>query len=324
MVTTIDPRFRHAGIAGGPRRKAERADLVAEPRAPDQQPDAEGGAQRHEQRHVQRRPTQRGAEEIEQPAEPRQLRTRRESARARLHGADRFEHRDQQIDHQAGGDEVEHDRGDDDVAAALRLQIRRDQRPERAEKEGEADRQRQVQPPGQHCAKRQGDDGDAETTEIGLPLAADVEQPAMESDGDGEPGEDEVRRVIEREADALAIAERALDHQPRRLDRAFADDQHDEPGDEEGDDEIDQRDHPEIDPDRQLGIGTAHMRLTGSASGLRPVGLARVRLARAAFPDRYGLARRDARTDCARPPTNGRRDLGNCRNSHPRTLLRAA
>ena len=57
----------------------------------------------------------------------------------------------------------------------------------------------------------EADQRDAEAAEIGLALAADVEQAGMEGDGDREAGEDEVGGVEEREADALAVAERALD-----------------------------------------------------------------------------------------------------------------
>ena len=113
--------------------------------------------------------------------------------------------------------------------------------------EGQDDRQRQVQPPGQDAAEGQRHRRDAEPADIGLALAADVEQPAMEGDRDGEPGEDEVGGVVEREADALAIAEGAAQHQHRRLDRALADREDDEPGDGEGDDEVDQRDQPVVD-----------------------------------------------------------------------------
>jgi hypothetical protein len=47
--------------------------------------------------------------------------------------------------------------------------------------------------------------------DIGLALAADVEQAAMKSDGDRKSGEDEVGGVVQGEADALAVAEGALD-----------------------------------------------------------------------------------------------------------------
>ena len=57
----------------------------------------------------------------------------------------------------------------------------------------------------------EADDADAEAGDIGLALAADVEQAAMEGDGDRKTGEDEVRRVVERVAEAGAAAECAVD-----------------------------------------------------------------------------------------------------------------
>jgi hypothetical protein len=45
----------------------------------------------------------------------------------------------------------------------------------------------------------------------------------MEGDRHGKAGEDEVGRVIEREADVAAAAEGAVDHRPGRLPRVFAD-----------------------------------------------------------------------------------------------------
>ena len=91
-----------------------------------------------------------------------------------------------------------------------------------------------MQPPGQDRSKAEADQRDAEAADIGLALAADVEQAGMEGDGDGEAGEDEVGGVVEREADALAVAERAVDHEPHGLERVLADDEDDQAGDEEG------------------------------------------------------------------------------------------
>ena len=118
---------------------------------------------------------------------------------------------DQQIDHERRGDEVEHDGGDDDVAAALGLQIGRDQRPSAPTSAAASDGQRKGQPPGQHAVEGQADERHAEAGDIGLALAADVEQAGMEGDRHREPGEDEVGGVEQREADALAVAEGAVD-----------------------------------------------------------------------------------------------------------------
>ena len=80
----------------------------------------------------------------------------------------------------------------------------------------------------------------------------------MESDGDRQPGKDEIRRVVQRETDTLAIAEGTLDKQGSSADRAFADQKHHEAGDEKGNDEIDERNDAVVDPAGQFCIGRAH------------------------------------------------------------------
>ena len=84
-----------------------------------------------------------------------------------------------------------------------------------------------VQPPRQRRIEGEADERHAEAADIGLPLAADVEQAGMEGDRDRQAGEDEVGGVEQREADALAIAERAVEHEPHGLERVLADDQDD-------------------------------------------------------------------------------------------------
>ena len=55
------------------------------------------------------------------------------------------------------------------------------------------------------------DERDAEARQRRLALAADVEQPGMIGDRDGEADEDEIGHVEQREAEPLAGAEAALD-----------------------------------------------------------------------------------------------------------------
>src|SRR5690606_34509355 len=100
--------------------------------------------------------------------------------------------------------------------------------------------------------------GDADAADIGLALDADIEQAGMEGDGHRQPGEDEIGRVVERIADALARAEGAGDHQRGGPERIFAHDENDETGDQEGHREIDQRDEPVFRPVRQLCERCAH------------------------------------------------------------------
>ena len=253
-----DARFRNARIARRLGREAHGANLVAERRAPDQQPNEQAGRQRQQEGDIERRVAHRVAEYLQQPAELRQLPAFQEDARLRRHGACRLEHVDQQVDHQRGGDEVEHDGGDDDVRAALGLQIGRDERPQRAGYRRTDDRQRKDDPPGQRRVEGQRRQRDAEAADIGLAFAADVEQPAMEGDCHRKAGEDEVGRVIERVADAVAGTEGALHHQHRGAQRVLADEQHHQSRDHEGDQEIDQRDQAVIDPFGQLCIRVCH------------------------------------------------------------------
>src|SRR5690606_22525623 len=86
---------------------------------------------------------------------------------------------------------------------------------------------------------------------------ADVEQPAMEGDGDREAGENEVRRVIEGEAEPVAIAERAIEHDAHRFDRIFPHRQHHDAADDEGQRHVEDRQQDDIDPAGQ-GHGRAH------------------------------------------------------------------
>src|SRR5271165_6830113 len=90
-----------------------------------------------------------------------------------------------------------------------------------------------------------------ETGDIGLALHADVEETGVEADCDREAGEDETRRVIEREADALEIAERAGDENLHRLERVLADRQHDEAGNDESGGDVDERNERDVGPGGQ-------------------------------------------------------------------------
>ena len=164
---------------------------------------------------------------------------------------------DQKIGHQRRGQEVEHDRRDHDVAAAPCLQPARDERPQAAEQRRRGDRERQHERERQP-AEIEADQRDPEAAEVGLALAADVEQAAVEGDRDREPGEDEAGRVVERVADRLAVAERAIDQELDRLERVLAEQQHEQARDEERRRQVEQRQEPEIDPGRQLARARRH------------------------------------------------------------------
>ena len=105
----------------------------------------------------------------------------------------------EQVDDQDVGEPVEHDGGDDDVAAAPRLQVARDESPGRAEQGRGADAERDQQGRGQ-ASEMQADERHAEPGKRRLAFSADVEQAGVVGDRDRKPREDEVRRVEEREA----------------------------------------------------------------------------------------------------------------------------
>ena len=134
----------------------------------------------------------------------RQLPTAAKSRLSRRHRARRDQHVHQQIDHQRRGDEVEHDGGDDDVAAALGLQPGRHRGPGGAEQRPPRRSRAAISShAGRYAVEREDDEADAQPAEIGLALAADVEQAGMEGDRHREAGEDEVGGVVERVADRL-------------------------------------------------------------------------------------------------------------------------
>jgi hypothetical protein len=199
-----DPSFLDAGVARSLGAETHGADLVAELGAPDQRPDAHRRDEGQQEGYVEGRAAHRKAERLHEPGHGGDVRARPEGPRLGRHGARRLEHVDQHVDHDGCGDEVEHDRRDDDVAAASRLQPGGDQRPGRSDRRRGDDGDGVGQPPGQDMVEGQRDDGDSEAGDEGLAFPADVEQAAMERDRDREAGEDEVRRIVERVADAGA------------------------------------------------------------------------------------------------------------------------
>jgi hypothetical protein len=175
--------------------------------APDEDPDQEAGGEREDDARLKGE-AQTGSRMAEQPAwTGRHDRARPELPRLRRLLAGLDEDVDQQVGHQRRGDEVEHDRRDHDVAAAARLEPRGDECPGGAEDARRRDGQREHDPRGQR-PKARPTRPDAEAADVGLPLAADVEQAGVVGDGHGEAGEDEVRRVEERVADRVLGARR--------------------------------------------------------------------------------------------------------------------
>ena len=96
------------------------------------------------------------------------------------------------------------------------------------------------------------DQPEPEPAQIGLPLAADVEQPGMEGHRHRQPGEDQVGGIVERVAHRLAIAEGTVDQGLHGLDRALAEQDDDEAGDQERQRQVEQRQEAVVGPGGQL------------------------------------------------------------------------
>ncbi len=134
----------------------------------------------------------------------------------------------------------------------------------------------------------QRDERRAEPPDIGLAFRADVEQSGVETDRHRKAGEDEARREKQRVAEALEIAERAGDQDLHRLERVFADRQHDESGNDEGGGDIDERDQRDVGPGRQR-----LERRTHAARSLTPA---------ISRPRSWGLVSSGLRSPVTRPP----------------------
>ena len=158
---------------------------------------------------------------------------------------------DQQVDQQRRGDEVEHDRGDHDMAAALGLQIGRDRRPGRPE-QGRAQGRGQQRDAPVRPGHRQADHGHAKPADRGLPLATDVEHPRVEGHRHRKPGEDEVGGIVERVAPARGRADGPAHHVAHGFPRAFPDVEHHQPRHDQREEQVDERDQDHIGPFRHL------------------------------------------------------------------------
>ena len=152
-------------------------------------------------------------------------------------------------------DPVQHDRGDDLVRTAVRLQEPRDGRPYRAHQRRRDGREehRLAAVAGPVIGDVQADQHCEVGADPVLALTADVEEAAAEGEADGEPGQDERRRVGERvrqvdlgddRVDVHRVAGQVLERpvEPcadRELlvdrERVRADQDHDEPAEHERD-----------------------------------------------------------------------------------------
>ncbi len=88
----------------------------------------------------------------------------------------------------------------------------------------------------------------AEAADIGLALAADVEQAGMERNGDRQAGEDEIGRVVKRVADAVEIAEGAGRHGPDHRKGILMDRPDQQAGDDQRHQQVDHRQAEDLEP----------------------------------------------------------------------------
>ncbi|MNK99848.1 hypothetical protein D3C87_1202640 [compost metagenome] len=90
------------------------------------------------------------------------------------------------------------------MATAFCLQPCRNKRPGRAENRSADDGEGHRHIPRHITVERQRHQRRAQSANIGLTFRADVEQTGMEGDRHREAGEDETRRIKQREADGIA------------------------------------------------------------------------------------------------------------------------
>ena len=226
---------------------AQRAQLVTPARVPEVEPDEAADRQRQEQREIDRRAADLPADRSSQVVELRHPRARRELARFRRLLAGLDQDVDEEMRHHRRGDEIEHDRGDHDVAAALGLQPRGHERPRGAAGRGHDDGGENDQY-GRPAAGAEAQQRHAEAADVCLALGSDVEEATVERDGDGEASEDEVGRVVEGVADRLGVAERAAHQQAQRSRRTLADQEHHHRGQQQREREVDGRQQHRNDP----------------------------------------------------------------------------
>jgi hypothetical protein len=181
----------------------------------------------------------------------RQVGSLAELAAARQHLARRPQDVRADIDHQRRRDEIEHDGGDHDVAAAIGLKISRDERPAGTERHRRHQAKRDKHDSRQIGIEQQHRERRAEAGDIGLPFAADIEEAGVKGDRDRQPGEHEVGGVVERVADRDRVIDGAPRHDAHRVDGVDADDEHHQAGDQQGLDQVDDRHQADIDPARQ-------------------------------------------------------------------------
>src|SRR6266478_1580811 len=241
------PRRQNAAVHRGRLVVAEGPQLVAPARVPKIDPHPGAGGQRDEHGEVERRAADFPAQRAGHVVELGQPGVRIELTRLWRLLAWLDQDVDEEMRHQRRGDEVEHDRRDDDVAAASGLEPGGHECPGRAAGRRQNDRGRDDQR-GRPAPGPETEQGDAETADVGLTLRADIEQPTVKGDGDGQTGEDEIGRVVERVADRLGVPDRAVREKPEGPCGTFADQDNHDRREQQCQGEVDHRQQRRSDP----------------------------------------------------------------------------
>src|SRR5215210_2016226 len=241
-ANVVDP-YLDAPVRGGRRVVADRAHLVAERRAVEDQPEDYERRDGDEEADVE-------ALEVGVAPEDRQLRALGDLARDRdverlVLGALERAALLEDVVPDPVGDPVEHDRRDHLVGADGRLQEARDPSPDRAGRGRDRDRDQYVRRP-RHVHERDADPVGAEDPDEVLAVSADVEQPAAERERDREARQDQRGRLQQRLAEVVGGGARdigvprrnepveagALDDVPVGDERVVAGGEHEQPADQ--------------------------------------------------------------------------------------------
>ena len=247
---------RNAGIARRLLAVADGAQRIAELGAPDQHPDRRTGQEGKQEGEVERRAGSLESQAANEVVDRRQPNGLIEQPGLRRPLSRPHHRARKQPDHQPGGQEVEHDRRDDDVAAAICLQPPRHHRPCRAEERRATDRRERDEPARQHRFEREAGKRYAEAAQRRLALRPDIEQPGLEGERSGKAGEDEVGGVIERVAER-AGRESSLQQDPEDLQRVLADQRDHDCRRQQRKRQVDDREDADIEPARQGGQAVA-------------------------------------------------------------------
>ena len=120
------------------------------------------------------------------------------------------------------------------MAATVGLQITRHHGPCHAKTGASQHHQRQHDPSRQKCREPQRNQARAQATQNGLPLATNVEQPAVKRHGNGQTGEHKRGCVVQRVTQATGRTKGTLHQSGNNLRRVLPDHRHHRTGSQQG------------------------------------------------------------------------------------------